>query len=161
MRKVWVTIFGSATLFALLAVEASATTGNGFRTISDDIQRMAYVVGVIDSWVDVLSSIRDLSGGRSDDPVASAVVIMYGRVAQCVTNERKMLREQILAIVDKYLRDHPAGWDQPAANLIWSALVTCSSRSRSITRSRSRRRLRAARHRSEADTAERSTCRET
>ena len=106
-----------ATLAALLSTEASALNGNEFRALAD-YPRMTYVVGVMDTWVDVSNTI---GGIGPDDVVATAVATMYGNLPKCAS-DRKMTNAQVLAIVDKYLRDNPTKWDQWAPVLVWEAI---------------------------------------
>ncbi len=107
-----------ATLCCLLSVsaeEAAAITGNEFRRLPD-LARMMYAVATIDAWGNVSALIR----GKKLS--ATAVDVVYGDISRCVVG-RGMINEQVLAIVDKYLKENPEKWDADMTSLIWNAFV--------------------------------------
>lgn len=100
-------------LLAVVARDAVAgITGNDFQTLPE-AARMYYVLGTVDSWGNV--SVESLA------VKAPAVDAIYGNISRCVIG-RKMTQGQVLAIVDKYMRDNPDKWHKDMTNLVWYAL---------------------------------------
>ena len=98
--------------------KAPATTGSDLLGFPENV-RAIYVAGVIDGWGEVGTLIR-----QSKDPSPELAVIdrMFGDLARCAAG-RKMTRAQAGAIVDKFLKDNPAKWHDPAGSLIWEAFT--------------------------------------
>jgi hypothetical protein len=103
-------------LLTLTIGEAAAdVSGNDYRGYADSV-RMIYVVAVLDAWGFVVGGIRS-----SKTVKAPEIDFVFGDIVRCV-ERRRMLPEQVTAIVDKYMRENPVKGDEGMPGLIWSAL---------------------------------------
>jgi len=117
MQTVWgVAMCCCVALLLLTMGEATAdVSGNDYRGYPDSV-RTTYVVAVLDAWGFLVGSIRN-----SKTVKAPEIDFVYGSIVRCV-ERRRMFPDQVTAIVDKYMRENPAKWDEGMAGLIWSAL---------------------------------------
>jgi len=104
------------TLCLLFAAEAMAISGNDWKRLPLAGQQ-AYIAGVIDTWGDV--------GGRAEvmkklGHEGSLNELIFTDLHECVS--KKMPYGQIVAIVKKYLEDHPSGWHYGMADSVYEAL---------------------------------------
>jgi hypothetical protein len=123
------TICRATTCLAFLVVlllfpygEAHAMTGNEWRTFDETAQAF-YVVGVYEGWQSVLSWImneQERKTGQRTLPEVPIFIFLDNILRSCVSN--RMPRNQIIAIVAKYLNDNPARWHEQMPILIADAM---------------------------------------
>lgn len=105
----------------LSTVPAHAIDGNAWLKLSATI-RGIYVAGVVDSWGDV----KDTSDGlkkASRDYTPGAIEEQHRRLSDCTAGKPY---DQITAIVEKYMRDHPEVWHYSmASNILVAVWTTC------------------------------------
>lgn len=78
-------------------------------------------MGVVDTWRHLSSTVKD-SGGPERDKVFTRA---YLAAHNCLKDE--MTYVQIIAIVEKWMRDNPQDWHYDMASNIWAAIgVTCN-----------------------------------
>jgi hypothetical protein len=97
------------------------TRGNEWRELSEPM-RFGYVIGVIESadWLRLVDRAAPPLV-RVDSPTSRLV----GLLETC--EGKGMTREQLVAMVDKYLKDHPEKWHLLMPELVLSALrAACS-----------------------------------
>jgi hypothetical protein len=84
--------------------------------------RFGYVIGIVDS-IEFLRLIdRQAPSTLVVDSPSSRLVALIDR---CLG--QRMTREQVVEIVDKYVRDHPGEWHYQMPDLVLSALrAACS-----------------------------------
>ena len=114
MTRRWPCVVVSMLLYLLVApsVSLAATSGNEWKGLSEPT-RLAYVGGVLDGWQAMHAALPAGNDG--------AYVERFGRLPACAVR-KGMTRQQTLAIVDKYMTDHPGEWHVPMPFLIWSAM---------------------------------------
>jgi hypothetical protein len=103
-------------LCCLLAVVTSASggfiTGNQWRELPNSA-RMLCVVGVIDGW--------HFMGLAVDEPSKQRMIGTFIRLTSCV-EKRQMTGEQILAIVEKYVTEHPEEWHERMEFIVFKTM---------------------------------------
>jgi hypothetical protein len=101
----------------LLGTPALAIDANAWRTLPEGSRGM-YVVGVVDAWADVKSASEMI---KKAEPayVPSPAEKLYGSAWDCMGGRPL---NQIIAIVEKYVKDHPENWDATMPSHIWNAL---------------------------------------
>ncbi|HNP81448.1 MAG TPA: hypothetical protein PKN47_08315 [Nitrospira sp.] len=131
MKKANRCIMSLILLMAMIATAppARAMTGNDWRQYEEVIQR-AYLAGIFDSWAHTVHLAEEVPILK--DPVTQEepetelyhrhrVKDMYGNVTKCVTS-KNITYEQLTAIANRYLNDHPESWHYSMASLFWSSL---------------------------------------
>lgn len=124
----------SSILISLIATmalisPAKAMSGNDWRQYEENVQR-AYLAGIFDSWLHIVRLAEEVPVLK--DPVTKEEPItelhhrdrikqMYGNITKCIIS-RNVTYEQITAIANKYLNDHPESWNSSMASLLWSSL---------------------------------------
>lgn len=104
-------------MMAMAFANENTITGNKWREFSAEL-RLWYVIGVVDGILEATALLqaaeprRPLGGNLFADFVA--------RTRTCLVDT--MTRMQVGAIVDKYVKDHPAQWHFPMTILTVSAL---------------------------------------
>ena len=101
------------TFCLLFASDAKAISGNEWKQLDPGEQRF-YVVGVVDAWQH-LEQVASLSV----IPPSGAITI-FTKLVKCVSEG--MTYGQMVAIVQKYMENNPAGWHYGMVSLVWSAL---------------------------------------
>lgn len=122
MPKRWPCIVLAALWFVVLgAIPAPAVVGNEWRTL-DDAARWLYVAGVVDTWSMVKDGIQIAKEGNpAYTPGASEEA--FSTAFDCVAGRPYA---QTIAIVDKYMKDHPEKWHYTmAANIFIAIRSTC------------------------------------
>lgn len=94
---VWTTTFGES-------IPGGLYVGNTYRELPDDSRR-AYISGVIDGFF-----FAPVWGGSSEKVFA---------LLSCI---KEMTNQQLMAIVDRYLADHPSDWHLPMHDVTFTAL---------------------------------------
>jgi len=87
-------------------------SGTEWRRLAQ-IERFAYVLGVVDAWR-VLVSVPNNTGRVSPHERSTAALV------RC-SESKKVTGEQAEAIVQKYMEQNPAEWSGPMAGLVWFA----------------------------------------
>jgi len=95
---------------------AGAVTGNDWRAMSAPA-RTAYVTGVVDNFVDVGTAIRTLVPAEKRTASEKMVVAFE----ECISHTPRP-PSQLVAIVDKYIKDNPANWHGRMSGLVFEAL---------------------------------------
>jgi hypothetical protein len=103
----------AAVLSPALAV---AVTGNDWRAMPAPA-RTAYVSGVVDNLVDFGSAIRSLVPAEKR---TASEKMMVG-FEDCIAQTQRP-PSQLVAIVEKYLKDNPAQWHTRMSGLVFEAL---------------------------------------
>jgi hypothetical protein len=102
---------------------AIAYTGNEWRDVSES-QRKAYVFEVLDSWATVGRILRE---AKERDPTAD-----FGAVERAVRSidcaMGRMPYNQVYAIVDRHMNQHPEMWHELMATIVWNALYGACAR---------------------------------
>jgi hypothetical protein len=91
-----------------------AITGNRWLKLKSD-ERIAYVGGVLDTWDDDVT----LCEKNPDEPWCAHVKLAYEPIVLC--SQHRPYKE-IVAIVEKYLKDHSDEGDRSMAGHIWISL---------------------------------------
>lgn len=99
----------------LFPSQAFAMTGNTWNTMTKAVQSF-YIAGVIDGWREASISEEDLREGGGK----------MTRMVACLSIG--MPRSQIIAVVEKYMKDHPEAWHLEMSTLILLALSEMCSR---------------------------------
>jgi hypothetical protein len=93
---------------------ASALTGNEWQSMNGS-WRAGYVAGVLDGWSEAAS--KEVMEGKSDS--------VWMKALSCITT-RKVTYRQVVAITDKYVKEHPEEWDKEASTLVYRSVAqTC------------------------------------
>ena len=99
---------------ALCFDAAHALTGNEWQSMNGS-WRAGYVAGVLDGWSEAAS--KELMEGKSDS--------VWMKALSCITT-RKITYRQVVAITDKYVKEHPEEWDREASTLVYDSVAeTC------------------------------------
>jgi hypothetical protein len=86
--------------------------------------RQAYVIGVLDVWTSTVNAAKEVN---KDNPryIPSTEVRMFSPATTCF--RENMTYVQAVAIVDKYMSQHPENWDYGMADIVWAAMhETCN-----------------------------------
>ena len=95
---------------------AAAMTGNEWRDLPV-AARSSYVTGVVDNFVDVGTAIRTLVPAEKRTASEKMVVAFE----ECISRTPRP-PSQLVAIVDKYIKDNPANWHGRMSGLVFEAL---------------------------------------
>jgi hypothetical protein len=101
-------------LFTLSFDAAHALTGNEWQSMNSS-WRAGYVAGVLDGWSETAS--KELMAGNSDS--------VWMKALSCIT-ARNITYRQVVAITEKYVKEHPEEWDKEASTLVYNGVAgTC------------------------------------
>lgn len=107
----------SCCLLALLwPPPAGAVTGNDWRALPASA-KTAYVTGVVDNLVDVGAAVRSLVPPEKRTASEKLLVSFEDCVARTLRPP-----SQLVAIVDKYVKEHPTQWHGRMSGLVFEAL---------------------------------------
>ena len=95
---------------------ASAVSGNEWRALPM-AARTSYVTGVVDNLVDFGAAVRSLVPAEK----RTASEKMLVSFEECIVRTPRP-PSQLVAIVDKYIRDNPAQWHGRMSGLVFEAL---------------------------------------
>jgi len=95
---------------------ASAMTGNEWRALPT-AARTSYVTGVVDNLVDFGAAVRSLVPAEK----RTASEKMLVSFEECIVRTPRP-PSQLVAIVDKYVKDNPAQWHGRMSGLVFEAL---------------------------------------
>ena len=95
---------------------AAAMTGNEWRALPV-AARSSYVTGVVDNFVDVGTAIRTLVPAEKRTASEKMVVAFE----ECISRTPRP-PSQLVAIVDKYIKDNPANWHGRMSGLVFEAI---------------------------------------
>jgi hypothetical protein len=95
---------------------ASAMTGNEWRALPT-AARTSYVTGVVDNLVDFGAAVRSLVPAEK----RTASEKMLVSFEECIVRTPRP-PTQLVAIVDKYVKDNPAQWHGRMSGLVFEAL---------------------------------------
>ena len=95
---------------------ASAMTGNEWRALPI-AARTSYVTGVVDNLVDFGAAVRSLVPAEK----RTASEKMLVSFEECIVRTPRP-PSQLVAIVDKYVKDNPAQWHGRMSGLVFEAL---------------------------------------
>jgi hypothetical protein len=101
-------------VFLYYAQPALAITGNRWLKLRSE-ERIAYVGGVLDTWDDDVT----LCKNKSEEPWCAHVKLAYEPIVLC--SQHRPYKE-IVAIVEKYLKEHSDEGDRSMAGHIWISL---------------------------------------
>ena len=95
-------------------------------------EKRAYVMGVVDTWQMIKTVVRDAEkdhGMSSEDFLkVDFTTTFYSEVTSCV-NEAGMSDDQILGIVETYMKERREQWQYSMPSNVWSALTeSCRKR---------------------------------
>ncbi|HTY76944.1 MAG TPA: Rap1a/Tai family immunity protein [Candidatus Bathyarchaeia archaeon] len=111
-----VVLVGGLVAALLSPAPAAAVTGNEWRAMPA-AARTAYVAGVLDNLLDFGSAIRSLVPAEK----RSASEKMLVGFEDCMARTPRPT-SQLVAIVDKYVKDNPAQWHTRMSGLVFEAL---------------------------------------
>ena len=103
-------------LMSLLPSSAAAVTGNDWRALSWPA-KASYVSGVVDSLVDFGTAVRSLVPAEK----RSASEKMLVSFDDCMARTPRP-SGQLVAIVDKYMKENPGQWHARMSSLVFEAL---------------------------------------
>jgi hypothetical protein len=95
---------------------AGAMSGNDWRALPVSA-RTSYVTGVVDNFADVATAIKTLV--PADKRTASEKMLVSFEDCMAGTSRPP---SQLVAIVDKYIKDNPARWHSRMSGLVFEAL---------------------------------------
>lgn len=120
MTRRWPCIMIAVLWFVLAPTPALAVLdGNQWRGLPDS-GREGYVTGVVDTWSEVWSGIK-IKTGANPAYAPGAVENTLRSVSECA---QPMTYGRIIAIVDKYMEDHPEAWHHRMASNVLAAIQT-------------------------------------
>ncbi len=94
-----------------------AVDGTTWRSYSENV-RASYVVGVVDAWIYFKAILGDPE--KLTEPREMTLPERFFLdAAECAL---KMKYGQHVAIVDKFMNDHPERWNHGMADIIWKAM---------------------------------------
>ena len=108
----FVAALGFCGLLVFATSGAAQTAGNEWRRFPA-VARAAYVLGVIDGWILVDVAVEETKEVR---------VRAFKNLSECYVT-RKMTGEQLGALVDKYMADHPDQWHTSMPSIVLKALA--------------------------------------
>jgi hypothetical protein len=95
-----------------------AISGNRWLKLKSD-ERLAYVGGVLDTWDDDVA----LCENKPEEPWCAHVKQAYEPIVLCVQHRPY---KEIVAIVERYVKDHPEELERSMAGHIWiSVFESC------------------------------------
>lgn|SRR5574341_378630 len=94
---------------------AEGFTGNEWRDLSE-IGRNYYVAGVVDTWAQVVKA-EEMTGEHT------ALAAPYKVLMDCILS-KKMPYSQIVAIVKRYMDEHPEEWGSGMTALVFVAMFS-------------------------------------
>ena len=100
----------------LWPVSAAAMTGNEWRDLPV-AARTSYVTGVVDNLVDFGAAVRSLVPAEK----RTASEKMLVSFEECIAKTPRP-PSQLVAIVDKYIKDNPGQWHTRMSGLVFEAL---------------------------------------
>ena len=105
-------------LLALLMwpAPAAAMTGNEWRALPV-AARTSYVTGVVDNFTDVATAVKTLVPPEK----RTASEKMLVSFEECIAGTPRP-QSQLVAIVDKYIKDNPGQWHTRMSGLVFEAL---------------------------------------
>ena len=103
-------------VLAFWPASAAAMTGNEWRALPA-AARTSYVTGVVDNFVDVGTAIRSLVPAEKRTASEKMVVAFE----ECISRTPRP-PSQLVAIVDKYIKDNPGQWHTRMSGLVFEAL---------------------------------------
>ena len=115
-RRLCLAVLLSALLAPLWPSVAAAMTGNDWRALPISA-RTSYVTGVVDNFTDVATAIKTLV--PAEKRTASEKMLVGFEDCMARTSRPP---SQLVAIVDKYLKDNPARWHTRMSGLVFDAL---------------------------------------
>lgn len=101
-------------VFFYNAKPSLAISGSRWLKLKQD-ERIAYLSGVMDTWDDDVA----LCEKKPEEPWCAQVKLAYEPIVLC--SQHRPYRE-IVATVDKYMKEHPQEWERSMAGHIWIAL---------------------------------------
>jgi len=121
-RRSRIVVFAGSFVLGLILGASPALAvldGNQWRALPD-LAREGYVTGVVDTWGEVSGGIKIK---RDADPsyAPGAVENLITSVSECA---RPMTYGRLIAIVEKYMKDHPETWHYRMASNIFAAVQT-------------------------------------
>jgi hypothetical protein len=118
MTRRWPRIMIAAVWFVLAPTPALAVLdGNQWRGLPDS-GREAYVTGVVDTWSEVWGGIK-MKTVANPAYAPGAVEHVLRSVSECA---QPMTYGRIIAIVEKYMKDHPEIWHYRMASNVFAAI---------------------------------------
>ena len=115
-RRLCLAVLLSALLAPLWPSFAAAMTGNDWRVLPISA-RTSYVTGVVDNFTDVATAITTLVPAEK----RTASEKMLVGFEDCMARTARP-PSQLVAMVDKYLKDNPARWHTRMSGLVFDAL---------------------------------------
>jgi hypothetical protein len=103
-------------LAPMLPSSAAAVTGNDWRALAASA-RTAYVSGVVDNLVDFGTAVRSLVPAEK----RSGSEKMLVNFEDCIAKTPRP-PSQLVAIVDKYVKENPGQWHARMSGLVFEAL---------------------------------------
>jgi hypothetical protein len=103
-------------LTLLLPAPAGAMTGNDWRALPAPA-KTAYVSGVVDNLVDVGAAVRSLVPAEKRSGSEKLLVSFEDCIAKTPRPPK-----QLVAIVDRYIKENPAQWHSRMSGLVFEAL---------------------------------------
>lgn len=100
--------------FFYYAEPALAISGNRWLKLKSD-ERIAYVGGVLDTWDDDVT----LCEKKPEDPWCAHVKLAYEPIVLC--SQHRPYKD-IVAVVERYMKDHPEELERSMAGHIWISL---------------------------------------
>jgi len=117
-----VTLFFIVT-FLCYSEPSLAISGNRWLKLKSD-ERIAYVGGVLDTWDDDVA----LCEKKPEEPWCAHVKLAYEPIVLC--SQHRPYKE-IVAIVERYVKDHPEELERSMAGHIWISLYeSCQKQQR-------------------------------
>ena len=123
MTRRWPCIMIVTLWFALTPIPALAVLdGNQWRALPES-GREAYVTGVVDTWSEVGSGVKTKTVANPAY-APGAIENLLRSVSECA---QPMTYGRIIAIVEKYMNDHPEIWQYRMASNVFAAVqASCS-----------------------------------
>jgi len=123
MTRRWPCIILATLWFALAPTPVLAVLdGTQWRALPES-GREAYVTGVVDTWSEISSGIKTKTVANPAY-AQGAVETLVHSVSECA---QPMTYGRIIAIVEKYMNDHPEAWQHRMASNVFAAIqASCS-----------------------------------
>jgi hypothetical protein len=110
-------------IFLWYSEPSLAISGNRWLKLKSD-ERIAYVGGVLDTWDDDVA----LCEKKPEEPWCAHVKLAYEPIVLC--SQHRPYKE-IVAIVERYVKDHPEELERSMAGHIWISLYeSCQKQQR-------------------------------
>ena len=107
-------------IFLCYSEPSLAISGNRWLKLKSD-ERIAYLGGVLDTWDDDVA----LCEKKPEEPWCAHVKLAYEPIVQC--SQHRPYKE-IVALVERYVRDHPEELERSMAGHIWISLFELCQR---------------------------------